>query len=80
MAIDYAATAQGLANLLFVKPNRTASLSVTDLSSIAQAVDQQMTADLSAFTAAMPSTFQSLTGDQQNEAMAFVAMKRAGLA
>jgi len=81
MAIDYTATAQGLANLLFVQPNATGTLGVDDLTTLAQAIDTQMSSDITNFIAALPSaTAAVLTSDQLNKAMAYVAMKRAGLA
>jgi hypothetical protein len=80
MAIDANASAQGLSNLLFAQQNATATISTEDLAAIATAIDAQMTSDITAFVAAMPATFQALNATQQNQAMAYVAMKRAGLA
>ena len=81
MSIDTSATAQGLANLLFVTPNTTATLDITELAALAAAIDEQMSNDIAGFVAALPQdAANSLTQDQLNKAMAYVAMKRAGMA
>ena len=81
MAIDTTITAQGIANLLFVHPNATATLGGDDLAALVQAIDQQMTSDIANFVAALPADAAgALSADQLNKAMAYVAMKRAGMA
>lgn len=80
MAIDTSVTAKGLSDLLFSRPNETATLDFNQLIALAQAINAQMDADIPAFVASLPQAAALLTTEQLNKAMAYVAMKRAGLA
>lgn len=71
MAIDYNEVGQGLANLLFVQPNMTASLTVSDLATFASAIDVL----LGGLTVTQP----QLNADQISSAIAYVAAARAGM-
>ncbi|MGE3622490.1 MAG: hypothetical protein AB7H77_01270 [Bdellovibrionales bacterium] len=80
MTIDITATAQGLANLLFVQPNATATLSGDELAQLAAAINAGMASAIGGFAAALPGTAAALSAPQLDRAMAFIAVKRAGLA